>query len=137
MYVNTFFVFTLFLKTAAKVRPFLNIHNIFTHFFAQNCTKPAKVCKNNPLFCFFPKTNSAENAPSRPLISCAQARNINISRRHHPSPAELPRFHPVSFVFFPCFSPVSSSKQRRCSSDAAVLRAVRAQKTRRNLAIPP
>ena len=50
MYVNTLFVFTLFLKTAAKVRPFLNIHNIFTHFFAQNCTKQAKVCKNGPLF---------------------------------------------------------------------------------------
>ena len=52
MYVNTFFVFTLFLKTGAKVRPFLNIHNIFSHFFAQNCTKLTKVCKIQPLFAF-------------------------------------------------------------------------------------
>ena len=107
MYVNTFFVFTLFLKTGAKVRPFLNIHNIFTHFFAQNCTKLTKVCKNRPLFAFTEREVHKYMHPSH-----AQAHTYYINP--HPQLVQFPFSLRVSFVFPSCFS-------RANSSDAAVI----------------
>lgn len=107
MYVNTFFVFTLFLKTAAKVRPFLNIHNIFTHFFAQNCTKLTKVCKNRPLFAFTEREVHKYMHPSH-------ARTHTYYIYPHPQLVQFPFSLRVSFVFPSCFA-------RANSSDAAVI----------------
>ena len=85
----------LVLKTGAKVRPFLNIHNIFTHFFAQNCTKLTKVCKNRPLFAFTEREVHKYMHPSH-----ARAHTYNIYP--HPQLVQFPFSLHVSFVFLPC-----------------------------------